>query len=143
MQSELNQDCVYHLVTKPGSQILVNFHQLDMTPPTETGRCSTQSVSLEEQQHIHYSVLAHRTSFCGSQVPNYPGPSTLTSSTNEIDIRYRTDGEIVQRGFGYKVSQSSSQTSCHTPVILLIYMDFIAVPNNSVFGQVCTDKNSY
>ena len=77
MQSGPGQNCFYKLVSEPGSQISVNF--LDMDMPYTTDLCSDYVQVIEEKVAPSSFIGNVGRIFCGQQLPNYPGPSVLIS----------------------------------------------------------------
>ena len=107
------QNCTYQLRSLQGSQIMVNFKEVDMVPRSSTMGCHQQAVTLEDEGPIKpYSMLESSTSYCGQMMPNFPGPSVLTSSSNRLNIRYTTHTEKLQRGQGYKAAVSAINPLC-------------------------------
>ena len=78
LQSEAGQSCSYKLVSEPGSQISVNFLDMDL-PVDATQTCSDFVQLIEDQSSASALIGTTGRSFCGQQLPNYPGPSVLTS----------------------------------------------------------------
>ena len=72
-------DCQYTLVARAGSQIAVNFIEMDIRAD-ENQACLTDYVKLEETSIIASSVIGKEgLTFCGQRLPNYPGPSVVIS----------------------------------------------------------------
>ena len=65
-----------------GSQISVNFVDIDMDEWDPNYYCSYEYVMLRENNPRQFSLLngMFGVKFCGQQLPNYPGPSVLLSS---------------------------------------------------------------
>ena len=65
-------------MSEPGSQISVNF--LDMDLPADAAQTCSDFVQLVEEKNSASSLIGTvGRSFCGQQLPNYPGPSVLIS----------------------------------------------------------------
>ena len=78
LQSGPGKTCSYKLVSEPGSQISVNF--LDMDLPTDAAQTCSDFVQLVEEQKSASALIGTTgRPFCGQQLPNYPGPSVLIS----------------------------------------------------------------
>ena len=115
---------MYRLKTTTGSQILVNFKKIDMVAKSSSGmNCHQQKVMLAEDTECStpYSLIKGNQSFCGQLVPNFPGPSALTSSSNHLDIHYTTSSEKMQRGAGYIAAVSAINPLCAP---LQVYMKY-------------------
>ena len=111
--SDSGQNCTYQLRALQGSQILVNFKEVDMVEKSPTMGCHQQAVTLEDKGPLKpYSMLDLSTSYCGQMMPNFPGPSTLVSSSNRLNIRYTTHTEKIQRGNGFKAAISAINPLC-------------------------------
>ena len=65
-------------MSEPGSQISVNFLDMDL-PVDATQTCSDFVQLIEDQSSASALIGTTGRSFCGQQLPNYPGPSVLTS----------------------------------------------------------------
>ena len=88
LQSESGQTCSYKLVSEPGSQISVNFLDMDL-PVDATQTCSDFVQLIEEQNSASALIGTAGRSFCGQQLPNYPGPSVLISGIlSHIEILF-------------------------------------------------------
>ena len=70
--------CSYKLVSEPGSQISVNFLDMDL-PVDATQTCSDYVQLIEETGSASALIGRSGRLFCGQQLPNYPGPSVLVS----------------------------------------------------------------
>ena len=111
--SDSGQNCTYQLRALHGSQIMVNFKEVDMVEKSPTMGCHQQAVTLEDRGPLKpYSMLESSTSYCGQMMPNFPGPSTLVSSSNRLNIRYTTHTEKMQRGNGFKAAISAINPLC-------------------------------
>merc|ERR1712106_1178620 len=51
-------------------------------------------------------------SFCGQQLPNYPGPSVLISAANSLTVNYHTAMTSLQRGKGFQATVSAVNPLC-------------------------------
>ena len=69
--------CSYQLVTSPGSQIAVNFLELDL--PAGPGGCGDRVTLTEPSLEPSAMIGKAGRTFCGQLLPNYPGPSVLVS----------------------------------------------------------------
>ena len=77
---EGRQYCSYKLKSESGSQISINFLDLDLPEPDRSQTCITDFVQLKEDSDSVSSLIGSSgMSFCGQQLPNYPGPSVITS----------------------------------------------------------------
>ena len=111
--SDSGQNCTYQLRALQGAQIMVNFKEVDMVEKSPTMGCHQQAVTLEDNGPLKpYSMLDSSTSYCGQMMPNFPGPSTLVSSSNRLNIRYTTHTEKIQRGKGFKAAISAINPLC-------------------------------
>ena len=77
---------------------MVNFLHLELLSD-----CREQAVTLEEPVTAPQSLLQHTRTFCGRQVPNYPGPSVVTSSSNLMSVHYLNTALTAPQTNGYKV----------------------------------------
>ena len=75
--------CSYKLVSEPGSQISVNFLDMDL-PVDATQTCSDYVQLIEETGSASALIGRSGRLFCGQQLPNYPGPSVLVSGTIKL-----------------------------------------------------------
>lgn len=68
---------------------MVNFKEMDMLEPLDAN-CGRQSVQLVDQSSAHHSLTGSDKplQFCGDLVPNYPGPSTFTSGTQQFVVHF-------------------------------------------------------
>lgn len=104
--------CSYDLISAPGSQISVNFLDMEMPPQDPSQGCESW-VSLEEQEEHLGSIVGRSTSkFCGHTVPNYPGPSIFTGASNFLTVRYNLPVTSVTRGHGFKAAVSAVNPLC-------------------------------
>ena len=119
--SQPGLDCEYKLVAEKGTQISVNFQEMDIHMD-ESKNCLTDYLKLEEPGKITTSLIpAGGLTFCGQQPPNYPGPSVIVSGGsfqkinkyhfsffcsggNSLVLKYHTDKSRVRKGTGFKVS---------------------------------------
>ena len=78
LESGPGKTCSYKLVSEAGSQISVNFLDMDLT--ADAAQTCIDFVQLVKEQNSA-SALIGKTGrpFCGQQLPNYPGPSVLIS----------------------------------------------------------------
>ena len=66
--------------SEEGSQIAVNFKDLDLAEPDFEMNCVTEYLELKESQNLPSSYLgSDGKKLCGKRVPNYPGPSVIVS----------------------------------------------------------------
>ena len=83
LQSGPGQSCSYKLVSEPGSQISVNFLDMDLSVDG-TQTCTDFVELIEEQNSASALIGTSGRSFCGQQLPNYPGPSVLISGISNF-----------------------------------------------------------
>ena len=77
-------DCQYKVVAKSGTQIALNFLEMDIHAD-ENQDCLTDYVRLEETKASASSVIGKDgLTFCGQRLPNYPGPSVIVSGKEKI-----------------------------------------------------------
>ena len=82
---ESDQICSYSVKSEPGSQISVNFMDLDLHEPDFENNCNTEYLMISERVDSPFSLVGSGgKKFCGQWLPNYPGPSVLLSSKYEI-----------------------------------------------------------
>ena len=72
--------CTTKFVTAPGSQIAVNFLDMDIWNHGEPFCLSDYVLLAESSGSSTKSLLHEGMKFCGQQLPNYPGPSMIVSS---------------------------------------------------------------
>jgi hypothetical protein len=67
------------LVAKKGTQIAVNFLEMDIHAD-ENQDCLTDYLKMEEADTCASSMIGKEgLTFCGQRLPNYPGPSVVVS----------------------------------------------------------------
>ena len=72
--------CSFSLWSEAGSQISVNFLDMDLAADQSSGSCSTDFVQLLEGSTSSSALVGSMgQSFCGQTLPNYPGPSVVVS----------------------------------------------------------------
>ena len=82
---ESDQICSYSVKSEPGSQISVNFMDLDLHEPDFENNCNTEYLEISERVDSPFSLVGSGgKKFCGQWLPNYPGPSVLLSSKYEM-----------------------------------------------------------
>ena len=82
---ESDQICSYSVKSEPGSQISVNFMDLDLHEPDFENNCNTEYLMISERVDSPFSLVGSSgKKFCGQWLPNYPGPSVLLSSKYEM-----------------------------------------------------------
>ena len=122
--------CSFTLQSSPGSQVRFTNHQsstfqvllnfLGMNLPSLNPEEGCEAwVSLGEDHQSVGSLIGELEDknlndffsgskrFCGLTVPNYPGPSVITSSSNSMVLSYNLPAESIVQGHGFQVEKSS------------------------------------
>ena len=122
--------CSFTLQSSPGSQVrftnlqsstfqvLLNFLGMNLPSLNPEEGCEAwvslgedhQSVGsligeLEDKNLNNFCTGSKR--FCGLTVPNYPGPSVITSSSNSMVLSYNLPAESIVQGHGFQVEKLS------------------------------------
>ena len=84
--SEEGLDCIAKFVTTPGSQIAVNFLDMDIWNHDESSCLSDYLLLTEDSVSSSNYLLQKDRKFCGQQLPNYPGPSMIVSGINNCTM---------------------------------------------------------
>ena len=96
-------DCQYKLLAKSGTQIAVNFLEMDIHAD-ESQDCLTDYLKIVEEGRFASSMIGRDgLTFCGQRLPNYPGPSVVVSGGNSLVLKYHTDKSSAKKGSGFKV----------------------------------------
>ena len=77
---EENKLCTFSVQSEKGSQISVNFMDVDLAEPDFSMNCITEYLALKEGQDLPSSFVGKNGyKLCGKRLPNYPGPSVVVS----------------------------------------------------------------
>ena len=107
-----NVSCSWTLVAPLGYSVALNFLDMDMRADPG-GSCISDYVKLTDSIESPQSVLSlDGTTFCGELLPNYPGPSQLSSAGHRLTVNYRTDISNVARGRGFAAVASAVNPLC-------------------------------
>ena len=122
--------CSFTLQSSPGSQVrftnlqsstfqvLLNFLGMNLPSLNPEEGCEAW-VSLGEDHQSVGSLIGELEDknlndlcsgskrFCGLTVPNYPGPSVITSSSNSMVLSYNLPAESIVQGHGFQVEKLS------------------------------------
>ena len=60
----------------------------------------------------HGAVGPEGSTFCGELLPNYPAPSVISSSRENLVLQYVTDVSNIQRGRGFSAMASAVNPLC-------------------------------
>ena len=75
-----NKMCRFSVKSEKGSQIAVNFADLDLAESDMAFNCESEYLEIKENENIPSSFFTKDgRKFCGKILPNYPGPSVITS----------------------------------------------------------------
>ena len=120
--------CKYTLQSSPGSQVnfprlqnssvqvSLNFLNLNLPSLNPEDGCGAW-VSLEDDRQSAGSLIGNlkkmnikvfctgSKKFCGLTVPNYPGPSVITSSSNSLVLSYNFPADSILQGHGFQVQK--------------------------------------
>ena len=107
-----NVSCSWTLVAPLGYSVALNFLDMDMRADPG-GSCISDYVKLTDSIESPQSVLSlDGTTFCGELLPNYPGPSQLSSAGHQLTVNYRTDISNVARGRGFAAVATAVNPLC-------------------------------
>merc|ERR1712106_951196 len=110
--SKRGLDCQYTLVTAPGSQIALNFLNLDIRTDSNQA-CLSDYIVLEDPNKSPASLIGSKKTLCGQTLPNYPAPSILVSAGNSLTVKYHTDKSTSIKGSGFKATVSALNPTCN------------------------------
>merc|ERR1719270_2331402 len=77
-------------------------------------------VSLGEDHPSSGSFIGPK-KFCGLTVPNYPGPSVITSASNSIVVSYNLPADSLVRGHSFQVAASAVNPHCSATAFIHKY----------------------
>ena len=86
LPSQSETICTYTVKSEPGSQISVNFLDIDLHEPDFEDQCHMEYLHLQEYTRTPASLIGSMgKTVCGQTLPNYPGPSVMVSSGYHSD----------------------------------------------------------
>lgn len=94
------QSCTWHITVPEGLKAKLSFTDFNLEKTkTSQGDCSNDYVEIREGVWGRYGTILGR--FCGDSIP-----STVTSSTNQMWVRFNSDGNstTVYKGFNAQFS---------------------------------------
>ncbi|XP_017269603.1 cubilin [Kryptolebias marmoratus] len=94
-----NVDCSWVISVDPSHRVLLNFTDLDIE---YHGNCAWDYVAVHDGSSISSPLLAQ---VCGTNAP-----LPITSTTNTIYVRFRSDSSRSHRGFSAKFSEACGTT---------------------------------
>jgi len=106
--------CSYSLWSEPGSQISINFLDMDLPSDQSAQACHSSSVQLvESKESASAAIGSSGLKFCGQLLPNYPGPSVFVSASNTLTVNFNTGMAGGQKGRGFKALASAINPVCN------------------------------
>ena len=111
--------------SESGSQISVNFMDLDLHEPDFENNCNTEYLMIKERLDSPFSLVGSTgRKFCGQWLPNYPGPSVMLSSkylqisssqlSLMISLQVRMSS-VCPSGRGAQLGGRAEGSSCWSP----------------------------
>ena len=126
--SGASRKCQWTLISPRGYSVALNFLDMDLRIDYDGPDYCTQDYIEVQDLGQHgagpQSMIPYEgKKFCGDQVPNYPGPSQLSLTSNRVTVTYHTDSTKVKRGRGFAAVATVVNPLC-TPISLaLSYSD--------------------
>ena len=77
---EDNKLCTFSVQSEPGSQISVNFIDVDLQEPDFEMNCISDFLQVTEDTNLPSTLIGNDgLKICGKRLPNSPGPSVVVS----------------------------------------------------------------